>query len=241
MRTGLFIAGCLALTMPSIAPAAQEGDAHASSEAAPDPAFVGHYYLSGIMETGSELLLRADGSFEWYISYGALDQFSHGRWHREGETIVLAASLPSKDKPLFSYLDTRPLSAEAVGAATQGPDGRPGGLAVQVLDPQSGGSAHGVKVAMHFADGSQAEVTTTGSGPTVVADVPDAELVSVRLSAPYAPGRDLDLRIPPVRSGEVRFSIDVEQFTASPFERMTLRIDGDTLLPVELGRGRYAR
>ena len=26
-----------------------------------DQPFVGHYYLSGVMETGSELLLRADG------------------------------------------------------------------------------------------------------------------------------------------------------------------------------------
>ncbi|WP_313437067.1 hypothetical protein [Novosphingobium sp.] len=240
MRTGLFIAGCLAVTMPSIAPAAQEGGVRASSQAAPDPAFVGHYYLSGIMETGSELLLRADGSFEWYISYGALDQFSHGRWHREGETIVLAARLPSRDKPMFGYLDTQPWSAEAAAAA-QGPGERPGGLAVRVIDPRSGETAHGVTAALRFADGSQAEVTTTGSGPTVVADVPDADLVSVRLSAPYAPGRDVDLRIPPVRSGEVRFSIDVEQFTASPFERMILQIDGDTLLPVELGRGRYAR
>ena len=67
----------------------------------PDAGLVGHYYLSGMMETGSELLLKADGRFEWYISYGAVDQFARGRWGRDGKTVTLAADLPSADAPLF--------------------------------------------------------------------------------------------------------------------------------------------
>lgn len=67
----------------------------------PDAGLVGHYHLSGVMETGSELLLKADGRFEWYISYGAVDQFARGRWGRDGKTVTLAADLPSGDAPLF--------------------------------------------------------------------------------------------------------------------------------------------
>ncbi|ATY33372.1 hypothetical protein [Sphingomonas psychrotolerans] len=79
-----------------------------------DPArFAGHYYLSGVMETGSELLLRADGSFEWYLSYGALDQAAQGTWRVEGDAIVLATAPVRTDKPLFSYLATEPWGAEA--------------------------------------------------------------------------------------------------------------------------------
>ncbi|WP_374614786.1 hypothetical protein [Sphingorhabdus sp.] len=67
----------------------------------PDASLAGHYYLSGVMETGSELLLKADGSFDWYISYGAVDQMAKGRWGRTGQTVTLAADLPSSDAPLF--------------------------------------------------------------------------------------------------------------------------------------------
>lgn len=67
----------------------------------PDASLFGHYYLSGVMETGSELLLKADGRFEWYISYGSVDQVAKGRWGRAGQTVTLAADLPSTDAPLF--------------------------------------------------------------------------------------------------------------------------------------------
>lgn len=67
----------------------------------PDAALAGHYYLLGVMETGSELLLKADGRFEWYISYGAVDQVAKGRWGRSGQTVTLAADLPAADAPLL--------------------------------------------------------------------------------------------------------------------------------------------
>ena len=41
------------------------------------------------METGSGLLLRADGSFEWYFSYGALDLGARGKWVRTGDAVEL--------------------------------------------------------------------------------------------------------------------------------------------------------
>lgn len=78
-----------------------------------DPAYVGHYYLSGVMETGSELLLSADGTFQWYMSYGAVDQTAHGAWGRDGGAIILVPELPSKDKPLFTFREIEPWSEAA--------------------------------------------------------------------------------------------------------------------------------
>jgi len=49
----------------------------------------GGYHLEGVMETGSDLLLRADGTFEWAFTYGALDLQAKGRWQREGDGIAL--------------------------------------------------------------------------------------------------------------------------------------------------------
>lgn len=77
-----------------------------SAHAEADPTMAGHYYLSGVMETGSELLLKADGRFEWFISYGAVDQFAEGRWVRRGDTVTLMADQPSTAAPLFR-LDER--------------------------------------------------------------------------------------------------------------------------------------
>lgn len=67
----------------------------------PDAALVGQYYLSGVMETGSELRLKADGRFDWYISYGAVDEVATGRWGRKGKTVTLLADLPSAGTPIF--------------------------------------------------------------------------------------------------------------------------------------------
>ena len=76
-------------------------------------ALVGHYYLMGVMETGSELLLRPDGLFEWSLSYGALDQDAQGAWRVEDDEVVLVTSVPNVRTPLFSYLSTGPWTAEA--------------------------------------------------------------------------------------------------------------------------------
>lgn len=104
------------LGLPAIAIAADSrGLEHAASTTAPkvDPAFVGHYYLSGVMETGSELLLREDGTFEWFISYGAVDQTAKGTWAREQNAIVLRTASPSTGQPLFTFREVEPWSEAA--------------------------------------------------------------------------------------------------------------------------------
>lgn len=51
----------------------------------------GHYYLSGMTEVGSELLLRGDGRYRWFLAYGALDLAVEGSWTRSGDTLTLVA------------------------------------------------------------------------------------------------------------------------------------------------------
>ena len=38
----------------------------------------GHYVLRGVMEVGSELLLKPDGTFEFALAYGATDYYAKG-------------------------------------------------------------------------------------------------------------------------------------------------------------------
>ena len=54
-----------------------------------DPSLAGHFYLRGVMEVGSELLLHADGRFEYMLAYGALDELASGCWTRNGAMVTL--------------------------------------------------------------------------------------------------------------------------------------------------------
>ena len=60
------------------------------------------------METGSELLLRDDGRFQWYLVVGALDLFAEGDWTATNDTVLLTAhkseAVPS---PAFETLTLR--------------------------------------------------------------------------------------------------------------------------------------
>ncbi|MDZ7630175.1 MAG: hypothetical protein U5K74_02155 [Gemmatimonadaceae bacterium] len=59
----------------------------------------GRYFLQGVREVGSELLLRPDGTFAFVLSYGALDETGAGSWRIENGDVILqsegAARAPS--------------------------------------------------------------------------------------------------------------------------------------------------
>ena len=64
-----------------------------------DQTWAGHYYLQGVMEVGSELLLEPNGKFKWYLAVGALDQYAEGIWWKNGNCIGLKV-LPKYTKQL---------------------------------------------------------------------------------------------------------------------------------------------
>jgi hypothetical protein len=66
---------------------------------ATDQAWTGQYYLQGVMEVGSELLLQDHGKFKWYLAVGSLDQYAEGTWWKNGNCIGLKA-LPKYTKQL---------------------------------------------------------------------------------------------------------------------------------------------
>lgn len=77
------IVSTAALTVLSLA----AGLASAEACSPGDPKLAGHYYLNGVMEVGSELLLRPNGSFEFMLAYGANDQYGKGCWVKRGMTV----------------------------------------------------------------------------------------------------------------------------------------------------------
>ncbi len=71
------------------------------------------------METGSELILRKDGRYQWYFSAGAMDQTSEGIWSYRNGKIVLLADAPEKGKPLFSIGPMEPWNVELESAVLE--------------------------------------------------------------------------------------------------------------------------
>lgn len=65
---------------------------------APLPSPVGEYALRGVMETASGFALKADSTFEFFFSYGALDRAGKGRWRTERDSVVLnSGPKPAQD------------------------------------------------------------------------------------------------------------------------------------------------
>ncbi len=59
----------------------------------------GHYYLKGVREVGSELLLRPDGSFDYMLAYGAVDELAKGQWRVDKNRVVFSSRLADLANP----------------------------------------------------------------------------------------------------------------------------------------------
>jgi hypothetical protein len=83
-------------------------EAASANECTPaDASLAGHYYLQGVMEVGSELLLRSDGSFEYALAYGNMDQAANGCWSRSEDGVVLISSSSFFKSQPFTRLDLK--------------------------------------------------------------------------------------------------------------------------------------
>ena len=88
------------------------GVSKAVSKSAAPQRLPGHYYLQGVREVGSELVLSEDGSFDYLMSYGAVDISASGAWRSDGKQV---------------YLDTPPLQpfSALAGVRAGGEPARP--------------------------------------------------------------------------------------------------------------------
>ncbi|WP_322845292.1 hypothetical protein [Pseudomonas sp. B33.4] len=77
------------------------------------PSLDGHYYLSGAMEMGAELLLRKDGTFDAGVAYGSADGFAKGTWQVDKEILTLkSATKPASDNDLSVLFEDLQLAIE---------------------------------------------------------------------------------------------------------------------------------
>ena len=69
------------------------------------PALAGEYFLEGRMEVASVLWLKADSTFQFFFSYGAMDRSGQGRWsYTDGHVALRSQPRPPKDFALTSKM-----------------------------------------------------------------------------------------------------------------------------------------
>lgn len=94
-----FVATICAFAFATNSDAQAPVDAGAEKEQSGLP---GNYRLTGVMETASQLLLEADGSYKWMMIVGSLDLYSEGRWTETDSQVILGPHRFNKDTPVFA-------------------------------------------------------------------------------------------------------------------------------------------
>ena len=169
----------------------------------------GHYILQGVMEVGSELLLKSDGSFEYMLAYGAADYWGKGTWRHEDNSVVLN-SAGRKEAPF------RFLRSEA---------GKPGKICVWVLG-KNGHGVENIQVALQTVD-QHFEATTTSDGAAVFPDVANARAVAFEVPVYSIKAGPFELKS---SDNDFYFEINGDAITEVLFKDEELAIDGKDLL-----------
>lgn len=83
-------------------------------------ALVGHYD-GHQMEMGAELVLKADGSFQYGLEYGAIDEEAEGSWAQVGDHVVLTGKPVTA--PRFVFLGQQSAPTGIFRLSLEAPDG----------------------------------------------------------------------------------------------------------------------
>ena len=207
-----------------------------SNAAEPASRLAGHYYLSGMTEVGSELLLKESGQFEWALMYGAQDMVARGQWQRQGDIVVLSTAGPAKG-------EFRPFEEDELNLKKEPKAGN----WVAIVGVPRTGPIEGIEVQFVAASGKQASAVSAANGDAIVSMPAGERWVRAGLRRAKSTDEWAWFEVPPVRASAriAAFAvINWQAFVPAPFATLRLRVaDGE--LAVEenaLGlRGTYSK
>jgi hypothetical protein len=168
----------------------------------------GHYVLNGVMEVGSELQLKPDGTFEYMLAYGAADYFAKGAWRLDKDSVDLNTS--GKEEPPFRRVKSASAKLPGVRVWVKAPNGNPVPHIEVILK----------------ADGRELKHTTSSDGAALFPETRSGESVM------------LNVRVYSVQAGpftierghnEITFEINGESIMRVPFKDERLKISGNSL------------
>jgi hypothetical protein len=198
----------------------------------------GHYYLQGVMEVGSELLLKKDGKFEWMLSYGNTDQQASGDWRVAGDTVTLVAGNGGKE-PQFRAFEEAEMRIQKPAEA---------GLWVAIIGFPRLGPMAGVEVKFEAQSGKTAVAVSVANGDAIVHMPASERWVRAGLRRQGSKADYQWLAVPPARAQEriAAFAVtDPQWLRSQAFQKLALRIVKGGLQVDDaengLARGLYAK
>ncbi|QKY00792.1 hypothetical protein G3257_16040 [Janthinobacterium lividum] len=222
---------CAALALSFSAGAASAADPAAAS-------LPGHYYLQGVMETGSELLLKKDGKFEWMLSYGNTDEQASGEWRVAGDVVTLVAGNGGKE-PQFRVFEESEMRIQKPAEA---------GLWVAIVGFPRLGPMAGVEVKFEAQSGKTATAVSVANGDAIVRMPASESWVRAGLRRQGSKADYQWLVVPPVRAQEriAAFAVtDPQWLRGQAFQKLSLRVVKGGLKVDDqdhgLARGLYAK
>ncbi len=173
----------------------------ASQSAVAGGRLAGHYRLHDGPDVASELILRPDGKFQYFLAAGSLDEQAQGTWKVEGD---------------FLRLETRPKPVPAVFSRGPAAVNKNGPLILHVTSPTGSGIA-AVYFTLGFDAGEPIEDYTQDYGWSLDAaekrsprwiefSVPIYNLRSARFPVDLGKGNDLTFILTPNDLGTIDFT-----------------------------------
>lgn len=209
----------------------------AGANAGPADGLAGHYYLEGgRSEVGSELLLRKDGTFEWALMYGAVDQGARGTWAKKDDRVVLTPA--RAEEPVFRVFREDDYKAREPVEP---------GRWIAMLSVPGLGPLGAVEVRFEARSGKTASAVSEEDGAAVV-EMPASETwtrAGLRRAGSAAPLQWFSIDAGRAQTRLVGFALtNVEALQRAPFAKLALRVGPDGLVvddPDSGLRGTYAK
>jgi hypothetical protein len=170
------------------------------------------------MEMAVGLELRADGRFDYGLSYGALDESASGTWRVEGNVVLLTSDPVTP--PKFTLLEQQPASDRKTHLVLD----LPKGWTRQYFDAEIG-LADGRVVGGQLSDDSDALQLAPGDRP-----------VSLRLTLGVYDLRSDAFRLDGTGASRIHVRFEQNDFGKVAFAKTPLRIDNGNLLLDRYGR-----
>jgi len=167
------------------------------------------HYVAHVMEVGTELLLRPDGTFEFAFAYGAADYYAKGTWRSEGGAVFLTTE--GKDEPPFRLARSETTKTPGIRVWILGPHAEPVPDIDVMIETPAG------KAVARTNDKGAAEFTGKTGASSVLIHVDVYQLEA----GPF-----------PVDSArnDFYFEINGDAIQRVPFKDERLDIDGTTLV-----------
>lgn len=228
-KTLAFLLVCTALAaLPAVAIAADKAAA----------TIPGHYYLEGITEVGSELLLKPNGKFEWMLSYGNTDRQATGDWQLVGDEVTLESGDDGKEPQFRVFAESE----------TRIKKGAQPGTWIAIVGYPGVGPMGGVEVQFEAKSGKTATAVSLPNGDAIVHMPASEQWARAGLRREGAKAGYQWLAVPAQRAQAriAGFAVTDEQWLAGQaFKKLTLRVVKDGLQVTTpdngLSQGTYAK